>query len=141
VLPALEELGIGFVPFSPLGRGYLTGAITEATEFAAGDYRNQLPRFAPGARAANRALVDLLARVGARHGATPAQVALAWLLAQAPWIVPIPGTTRLARLEENLGAAEIGLSPEDLGEIRAAAEAIPVEGARYPEATERMSGL
>ncbi|EYD76092.1 Aldo-keto reductase [Rubellimicrobium mesophilum DSM 19309] len=141
VLPTVEELGIGFVPYSPLGRGFLTGAIDETTEIAKGDFRAQLPRFAPGARAANRALVDLLARVGARHGTTPAQVALAWLLAQRPWIVPIPGTTKLSRLEENLGAAELELTPEDLGEIRAAAEAIPVEGERYTEALERMSGL
>lgn len=141
VLPLLAELGIGFVPFSPLGRGYLTGAIDSATEFPEGDYRRTLPRFAPEARAANRRLVDLLAAVGARIGASPAQVALAWLLGQAPWVVPIPGTTRLPRLEENLAAASLALSPDDLSEIRAAAEAIPVEGARYPEATERMSGL
>jgi aryl-alcohol dehydrogenase-like predicted oxidoreductase len=141
VLPTLEELGIGFVPFSPLGKGFLTGAITEATSFVASDFRNQIPRFAPEARAANQALVDLLARIGARHGATPAQVALAWLLAQKPWIVPIPGTTKLTRVEENVAAADLALSPEDIAEIRTAAEAVPVQGARYPEAMERMSGL
>ena len=141
ILPTLEELGIGFVPFSPLGRGFLTGAIDQSTSFEAGDFRNQLPRFAPEARAANQALVGLLARIGGRHRASPAQVALSWLLAQKPWIVPIPGTTKLQRVEENVAAADLALAPEDLAEIRAAAEAIPVQGARYPEEMERMAGL
>ena len=141
ILPTLEELGIGFVPFSPLGRGFLTGAIDQSTSFEAGDFRNQLPRFAPEARAANQALVGLLARIGGRHRATPAQVALSWLLAQKPWIVPIPGTTKLQRVEENVAAADLALAPEDLAEIRAAAEAIPVQGDRYPEEMERLAGL
>jgi aryl-alcohol dehydrogenase-like predicted oxidoreductase len=141
VMPTLAELGIGLVPFSPLGRGFLTGAVDAATAFAPGDLRLDLPRFTPQARAANVALVDLLRGIGARLAATPAQVALAWLLARAPWSVPIPGTTKLARLEENLAAADLALSPEDLAEIGEAAARIPVEGARYPEAMERMSGL
>jgi len=140
VMPVLEELGIGLVPYSPLGRGFLTGALDATTPFAEGDFRNNLPRFAPEARKANRALVDLLGRIGARKGATPAQVALAWLLAQKPWIVPIPGTTRLARLEENLGAVDLELSAGDLGDLEAALKAIEVHGARYPEALERMTG-
>jgi len=140
VLQALEELGIGFVPFSPLGRGYLTGKIDENTTFDANDFRNALPRFTPEARRANQAVVDLLARIGAQKAATPAQVALAWLLAQKPWIVPIPGTTKLARLEENIGAAGIELTPEDLREIDRAAAAITVAGARYPEEQMKMAG-
>ncbi len=140
ILPTLGELGIGLVPYSPLGRGFLTGAVDAATTFAQGDFRNNLPRFTPEARAANQGLVDLLGRIGARGGATPAQVALAWLLAQRPWIVPIPGTTRLSRLDENLGAASLRLAPEDLRELRAAAEAMQVQGARYPQALEQMTG-
>ena len=141
VLPTLEELGVGFVPFSPLGRGFLTGGIDATTTFEAGDFRASLPRFTREARAANQALVDLLGLVAARKGATPAQIALAWLLAQTPWIVPIPGTTKLHRLEENIAAAELELTPEDLQEIDEAAAAIPVQGARYPEEMERMAGL
>ena len=141
ILPTLEDLGIGFVPFSPLGRGFLTGSLGPDTPFEAGDFRSQLPRFAPEARAANQALVDLLATIAARHGATPAQVALAWILAQRPWIVPIPGTTKLSRLAENIAAADLDLTPADLAEIRTAAETIPVQGARYPEQMERMTGL
>ncbi len=140
VLPALEELGIGFVPYSPLGKGFLTGKMDENTAIDSGDFRNILPRFTPEARRANRALVDLLARIGERKNATPAQIALAWLLAQKPWIVPIPGTTRLARLEENIGAAAIELSPADLSEIDSATANITVAGARYPEHIERMTG-
>ena len=140
VLPALEELGIGFVPYSPLGRGFLTGKYDENTTFAQGDFRNGLPRFTPEARKANLALVELLGRIAVRKQATPAQIALAWLLAQKPWIVPIPGTTKLARLEENLGAAGVQLAKEDLGDIERAAAQIPVAGARYPEALERMTG-
>jgi aryl-alcohol dehydrogenase-like predicted oxidoreductase len=134
VIPALEELGIGFVPFSPLGRGFLTGRMDETTLFDACDFRSNLPRYTPEARKANRALLDLLTAAAARKGATPAQIALAWLLARKPWIVPIPGTTKLARLEENIGAAEIKLTPDDLREIDEAAALIPVEGARYPGA-------
>jgi aryl-alcohol dehydrogenase-like predicted oxidoreductase len=141
ILPTLEELGIGFVPFSPLGRGFLTGEMDPTISFEAGDFRAKLPRFTPEARAANQALVDLLGRVAARKGATPAQVALAWLLARRPWIVPIPGTTKLHRLEENLGAAELVLTPGDLREIDMAAAAIPVQGDRYPAEMERMAGL
>jgi aryl-alcohol dehydrogenase-like predicted oxidoreductase len=138
LLPALEKLGIGFVPYSPLGRGFLTGAIDATTTFDAGDFRRNLPRFTPEARQANQALVDLLAAIGRPRGATPAQVALAWLLAQKPWIVPIPGTTRLARLEENLAATSLRLSIGDLGDIDAAASR--VQGERYPENLERMTG-
>jgi aryl-alcohol dehydrogenase-like predicted oxidoreductase len=141
ILPTLEELGIGFVPFSPLGKGFLAGKIDAATAFGDSDIRKIIPRFTPEARKANQALVDLLARIGARKGATPAQIALAWLLAQKPWIVPIPGTTKPARLEENIGAAAIVLSAEDLGEIEEASAEIRVEGARYPERLERMTGL
>lgn len=141
VLPALEELGIGFVPFSPLGRGFLTGKIDENTTFDSSDFRNKVPRFTPEARKANQAVVDLLARIAARKNATPAQIALAWLLAQKPWIVPIPGTTKLSRLEENTGAVAIDLSAEDLREIDDASAAITVEGARYPEEMERRTGL
>ncbi|MDR3673207.1 MAG: aldo/keto reductase [Holophaga sp.] len=140
VLPALEELGIGFVPYSPLGRGFLTGAFDQHTTFVPGDFRNLLPRFTPEARKANQALVDLLGRIGAPKRATPAQVALAWLLAQKPWIVPIPGTRKLERLDENLGAAALELTGEDLREIERAASAIAVQGARYPDALERMTG-
>ena len=141
ILPALEELGIGFVPFSPLGRGFLTGKIDENTTFASNDFRNAVPRFTPEARKANQALVDLLARVANQKNATPAQIALAWLLAQKPWIVPIPGTTKLHRLEENLGAAEIELTDDDLREIEDAAANITVHGARYPEQMERRTNL
>ena len=140
VLPTLEELGIGFVPFSPLGRGFLTGKLSENTTFDSTDLRNTLPRFTPEARKANRALVDLLGEIGKRKKATPAQIALAWLLAQKPWIVPIPGTTKLHRLEENIGATAIELTPDDLREIENAASKITVQGARYPEKLERMAG-
>src|SRR5881296_3734421 len=133
VLPTLEELGIGFVPYSPLGKGFLTGKITENTAFDSSDFRNTLPRFTPEARKVNQALVDLLARVAERKKATPAQIALAWLLAQKPWIVPIPGTTKLHRLDENIGAAAIELTAEDLHEIERAASKITVQGERYPE--------
>jgi aryl-alcohol dehydrogenase-like predicted oxidoreductase len=140
VLPTLEELGIGFVPFSPLGKGFLTGAITETTKFDSNDFRNIVPRFSPEARKVNQAMVDLLVEVAKRKKATPAQVALAWLLAQKPWIVPILGTTKLHRLEENLGAASVDLTPSDLLEIDRASSAIKVEGARYPEHFEKMAG-
>jgi aryl-alcohol dehydrogenase-like predicted oxidoreductase len=140
VLPTLEELGIGFVPYSPLGKGFLTGAMNENTKFDSSDFRHQLPRFTPEALKANQALVDLLSSIAKRKKATPAQIALAWLLTQKPWIVPIPGTTKLNRLEENIGAAAVELTPDDLGEIESAASKIKVEGARYPEAIERMTG-
>ena len=140
VLPTLEELGIGFVPFSPLGRGFLTGKMNENTTFDSSDFRNKLPRFTPEARKANKALVDLLGEIAKRKKATPAQIALAWLLAQKPWIVPIPGTTKLRRLEENIGAASIELTPDDLREIESAASQIKVEGARYPEKLEQLTG-
>jgi aryl-alcohol dehydrogenase-like predicted oxidoreductase len=140
VLPALEELGIGFVPYSPLGRGFLTGKINENTTFDSSDFRNLLPRFTPEARKANQALVDLLGEIAKRKKATPAQISLAWLLGQKPWIVPIPGTTKLKRLEENIGAAAIELTAEDLREIENAASKINVEGARYPEELERTTG-
>jgi aryl-alcohol dehydrogenase-like predicted oxidoreductase len=140
VMPLLEELGVALVPFSPLGRGFLTGTITEATAFDPSDFRNQVPRFAPEARRANRALVDLLGHVAAAKGATPAQVALAWLLAQEPWIVPIPGTTRPHRLAENLGAAGLELSPEDLRGIADALDGIAVQGDRYPPQVARLTG-
>ena len=140
VLPVLEELGIGFVPYSPLGRGYLTGKMNENTTFDSTDFRNTLPRFTPEARKVNQVLVDLLGEIAKRKKATPAQIALAWLLAQKPWIVPIPGTTKLNRLEENLGAAEIELTPDDLREIESAASQIEVQGARYPEHLEKMTG-
>ncbi len=140
VLPALEELGIALVPFSPLGRGFLTGAIDENTKFAENDFRNIVPRFAPEARKANQTLVELLRRIGEQKKATPAQVALAWLLGRKSWIVPIPGTTKLPRLEENLGAAALDLTPEDLQGIDEAASKIPVQGERYPERLERMTG-
>jgi aryl-alcohol dehydrogenase-like predicted oxidoreductase len=140
VLPTLEELGIGFVPYSPLGKGFLTGKINENTTFDRSDFRNQLPRFTPEARRANQALVDLLGVIARRKNATPAQIALTWLLAQKPWIVPIPGTTKLTRLEENIGAAAIELTPDDLRHIENAASQITVQGARYPEHIEQMSG-
>ena len=141
LLPTLEELGIGLVPFSPLGKGYLTGKIDATTTFEASDFRNIVPRFTPEARQANKALVDLLTRVAADKRATPAQIALAWLLAQKPWIVPIPGTTKLERLEENLGAVAVALSAADLAEIDRAAAGITVQGDRYPEALEKRTGL
>jgi aryl-alcohol dehydrogenase-like predicted oxidoreductase len=140
VLPTLEELGVGFVPYSPLGKGFLTGKIDENASFASDDIRNTIPRFAQEARKANRALVDLLSEIARRNNATPAQIALAWLLAQKPWIVPIPGTRRLERLEENIGAAEIELTHDDLSEIEDTASRITVQGARYPEELERMTG-
>jgi aryl-alcohol dehydrogenase-like predicted oxidoreductase len=139
ILPLLEKLGIGFVPFSPLGRGFLTGKMDENTQFDSNDFRNSLPRFTVEARKANQALVDLLGQVAQQKGATPAQVALAWLLAQKPWIVPIPGTTKLGRLDENLGAAALDLSAEDLAGIDRAASNIKVQGARYPEHLARMA--
>jgi aryl-alcohol dehydrogenase-like predicted oxidoreductase len=139
-LPVLEELGIGFVPFSPLGRGFLTGKMNEGTTFDSSDLRNTLPRFTPEARKANRALVDLLGEIAKRKNATAAQIALAWLLAQKSWIVPIPGTTKLTRLEENVGTVEIELTQEDLREIESAASQIEVQGARYPEHLEQMTG-
>ena len=141
VLPALEELGIGFVPYSPLGKGFLTGAIKENTTFDSSDFRSTLPRFTPEALKSNQALVDLLGQIAQRKKVTPAQIALAWLLAQKPWIVPIPGTTKLNRLEENIGAAAIELTAEDLRDIDNAASKIKVEGARYPERLEKMTGL
>jgi aryl-alcohol dehydrogenase-like predicted oxidoreductase len=140
VLPALEELGIGFVPYSPLGKGFLTGKMDQSTTFGSNDFRSTLPRFTPEALKANQALVDLLGSIAAQKKATPAQIALAWLLAQKPWIVPIPGTTKLHRLEENIGAAAIELSAEDLQQIEGAAAKITVEGARYPEKLEQMTG-
>jgi aryl-alcohol dehydrogenase-like predicted oxidoreductase len=140
VIPTLEELGIGFVPYSPLGKGFLTGKIDENTSFDSGDFRNVLPRFTPEARKANQALLDLLARVAAPKKATTAQIALAWLLARKPWIVPIPGTTKLSRLEENIGAAAVELTPGDLREIDTAASNIKVQGERYPEHLEQMTG-
>jgi aryl-alcohol dehydrogenase-like predicted oxidoreductase len=140
VLPTLEELGIGFVPFSPLGRGFLTGKMNENTTFDSTDLRNTLPRFTPEALKANQALIELLGKIAERKKATPAQIALAWLLAQKPWIVPIPGTTKLNRLEENIGAAAIELTPDDLREIESAASKITVQGARYPEKLEQMTG-
>jgi aryl-alcohol dehydrogenase-like predicted oxidoreductase len=141
LLPTLEELGIGFVPFSPLGKGYLTGKIDENTKFDSSDFRNIVPRFTPDARKANLGLVDLLRKIGERKKATPAQIALAWLLARKRWIVPIPGTTKLTRLEENIRAVGVELSSEDLHEIDGAAAKITIEGARYPEELERRTGL
>jgi aryl-alcohol dehydrogenase-like predicted oxidoreductase len=140
VIPTLEELGIGFVPYSPLGKGFLTGKINESTTFDSSDFRNTVPRFAPEARKANQAIVDLLSQIAQRKKATPAQIALAWLLAQKPWIVPIPGTTKLARLEENIGALSVNLTPDDLREIESASAHIQVQGARYPEHLEQMTG-
>src|SRR5271167_3969914 len=141
VIPTLEELGIGLVPYSPLGKGFLTGAIKEDTTFDSTDSRSTLPRFTPEALKANQALIDLLGSIGERKKATPAQIALAWLLAQKPWIVPIPGTTKLNRLEENIGAVAVELTPDDLREIESAAAKITVQGARYPEHLQRMTGL
>jgi aryl-alcohol dehydrogenase-like predicted oxidoreductase len=140
ILPTLDELGIGFVPYSPLGKGFLTGSINENTTFDRSDFRNLLPRFTPEARKANQALVELLGKIAQRKNATPAQLALAWLLAQKPWIVPIPGTTKLSRLEENIGAEAIQLTPDDVREIERAASKITVQGARYPEHLEQLSG-
>jgi aryl-alcohol dehydrogenase-like predicted oxidoreductase len=140
VIPTLEKLGIGFVPFSPLGKGFLTGKINEKTTFDSSDFRNIVPRFTPDARKANQAVVDLLGRIAEQKKATPAQIALAWLLAQKPWIVPIPGTTKVSRLGENLGAVNINLSADDLLEIHSAASKIKVEGARYPEHLQKMVG-
>lgn len=139
VLPTLQELGIAFVPYSPLGKGFLTGKINEDTTFPGNDLRSRIPRFAPAARKVNQALVDLLAAIARRKNATPAQIALAWLLAQKPWIVPIPGTTKLSRVEENIGAATVELTPDDLRDIDTAASRITVQGARYPEELERMT--
>jgi aryl-alcohol dehydrogenase-like predicted oxidoreductase len=141
VLPTVEELGIGFVPYSPLGKGFLAGKIDENTKFDSTDFRASLPRFTPEARKTNQALIDLLGRIAQRKKATPAQIALAWLLAQKPWIVPIPGTTKLNRLEENIGAAAVELTVDDLREIDTAASRIAVQGARYPEKLEQMTGL
>jgi aryl-alcohol dehydrogenase-like predicted oxidoreductase len=138
ILPILEEFGIGFVPFSPLGKGFLTGKIDESTTFDSSDFRNTVPRFTPENRKANQDLVDLLARIAAKKQATPAQIAIAWLLAQKSWIVPIPGTTKLSRLEENLGAVDVELTPDDLREIEGAASKITVRGARYSESSQRM---
>jgi aryl-alcohol dehydrogenase-like predicted oxidoreductase len=141
VIPTLEELGIGLVPYSPLGKGFLTGAMNENTKFASSDFRSTLPRFTAEALKANQALIDLLGTIGKRKNATPAQIALAWLLAQKPWMVPIPGTTKLNRLEENIGAVAVELTVEDLRDIDSAASNIKVEGARYPERLEKMTGL
>jgi aryl-alcohol dehydrogenase-like predicted oxidoreductase len=140
ILPTLEQLGIGFVPYSPLGRGFLTGKMAANTTFESGDFRNNLPRFQPQALQANQSLVDLLAAIAAGRGATSAQIALAWLLARKPWIVPIPGTTKLTRLDENLGATRLQLTPEDLRKIESAAASIEVRGERYPEQLARMTG-
>jgi aryl-alcohol dehydrogenase-like predicted oxidoreductase len=141
VIPVLEELGIGMVPYSPLGKGFLTGKMDETTELGKTDFRSTLPRFTPEARKANQAVVDLLTSIGKQKNATPAQIALSWLLAQKPWIVPIPGTTKLHRLDENIGALGIELSAVDLSEIDNAAQKIHVEGGRYPEHLEKMTGL
>jgi aryl-alcohol dehydrogenase-like predicted oxidoreductase len=140
IIPLLEELGIGLVPYSPLGKGFLTGKIDETTTFASNDFRSTLPRFTPEALKANQAMVDLLEKIAQQKHATPAQIALAWLLAQKPWIVPIPGTTKLNRLEENIGALQVELTPADLKEIETASAGIKVEGARYPEKLEQMTG-
>jgi aryl-alcohol dehydrogenase-like predicted oxidoreductase len=140
VIPTLEELGIGFVPYSPLGKGFLTGKIDENAKFDSSDFRSTLPRFTPEALKANQALINLLARIGERKKATPAQIALAWLLAQKPWMVPIPGTTKLDRLDENIGAVSVELTPDDLRDIENATSKITVEGARYPEKLEQMTG-
>jgi len=141
LLPTLEELGIGFVPFSPLGKGFLTGTIDEKTTFVKSDFRNVIPRFTPEAREANQTIVDVLRSIAKKKRTTPAQIALAWLLAQQRWIVPIPGTTKLARLDENIGAASITLTSDDLREIESAASHITIQGARYPEALEKRTGL
>ncbi len=140
-MPTLEELGIGLVPFSPLGKGFLTGKIDEKTEFVKTDFRNIVPRFTPEARKENLALVDLLRTIAERKKATPAQIALAWLLAQKPWIVPIPGTTKPSRIDENIGAVNVELTPDDLRQIDNAASKITIQGARYPEALEKRTGL
>jgi aryl-alcohol dehydrogenase-like predicted oxidoreductase len=140
VIPTLEELGIGFVPYSPLGKGFLTGAMNEQTKLDSSDFRSTLPRFTPEAMKANQALIDLLGSIASRKKATPAQIALAWLLAQRPWIVPIPGTTKLHRLDENIGAVAVQLTPDDLRDIESAASKITVHGARYPEKLEQMTG-
>jgi aryl-alcohol dehydrogenase-like predicted oxidoreductase len=140
VLPTLEELGIGFVPYSPLGKGFLTGKIDENAAFSSTDIRSTIPRFTPEARKANQALVDLLGEIAERKKATPAQIALAWLLAQKPWIVPIPGTRKLERLDENIGAVAIEFTPDDLREIESAASKITVQGARYPEHLKQITG-
>jgi aryl-alcohol dehydrogenase-like predicted oxidoreductase len=140
VIPALEQLGIGLVPYSPLGKGFLTGKIDENAKFDSTDFRSTLPRFTPEALRANQALIDLLAGMGKRKKATPAQIALAWLLAQKPWMVPIPGTTKLPRLEENIEALAVELTPEDLRDINEAASRITVQGARYPEKLEQLTG-
>jgi len=140
VIPALEELGIGFVPFSPLGKGFLTGQISEATQFDKNDFRNIVPRFSAENRKANQAMVDLIGKFAQQKKAAPAQIALAWLLAQKPWIVPSPGTTKLHRMEENIGAANVELSPEDLRELRTAADKIAVQGARYPAELQKLVG-
>ncbi len=141
VIPTLEELGIGFVPYSPLGKGFLTGKMNENTKLGSSDFRSTLPRFTPEAMRTNQALVDLIGKIATKKKATPAQIALAWLLAQKPWIVPIPGTTKLSRLEENIGAVAVQLTAADLQEIEIAASNIKVEGARYPERLEQMTGL
>jgi aryl-alcohol dehydrogenase-like predicted oxidoreductase len=141
VIPTLEELGIGLVPYSPLGKGFLTGKMDENTELGKSDFRSTLPRFTPEARKANQAVVDMLTSIGTRKGATPAQIALAWLLAQKPWVVPIPGTTKLHRLEENIGATALELTADDMREINTAASKIQVEGDRYPEHIEKMTGI
>jgi len=140
VIPTLEELGIGFVPFSPLGKGFLTGKISEDTQFGKGDFRNQVPRFSPENRKANQAMVDMVGKFAQQKKTTPAQIALAWLLAQKPWIVPIPGTTKLHRLEENIASVNVELSPEDLSELDIAASKIAVQGARYPEELQKLVG-
>jgi aryl-alcohol dehydrogenase-like predicted oxidoreductase len=140
IIPTLKELGIGFVPFSPLGKGFLTGAMNENTKLDSTDFRSTLPRFTPEAMKANQALVDLLGTIAKKKNATPAQIALAWLFAQKPWIVPIPGTTKLHRLDENIGAVSVELTPDDLREIESAASKITVQGARYPEKLEQMTG-
>ena len=141
ILPTLERLGIGFVPFSPLGKGFLTGTITSSTKLEANDFRQVIPRFAEAARTANQALIDMIRAFGDQRGATPAQVALAWVLAQKPWIVPIPGSTKLHRIDENIGGAALHLSAADISALTAAADAIPVEGARYPDQIEKTTGL
>ena len=140
MIPSLEELGIGFVPYSPLSKGFLTGKIDENAKFDSSDFRSTLPRFTPDALKANQALIDLLGRIAERKKATPAQIALAWLLAQKPWIVPIPGTTKLHRLDENIGALSVELTPDVLRDIDVAASKITVQGARYPEKLEQMTG-
>jgi aryl-alcohol dehydrogenase-like predicted oxidoreductase len=140
ILPTIEELGIGFVPYSPLGKGFLTGKMDESTKLESGDFRSILPRFTPDAMKANRALVDLLGEIAGQKKATPAQIALAWLLARKPWIVPIPGTTRLARLEENIGSVSVELTADDLASIEKAAAQITIQGTRYPEHIEKMTG-